>query len=481
MKQFFLFSLALVAMCISTLSLSAAVYCDATITSENGAHSAQITCSSLGGNQYQFVFVSADAFKSYNADGSNFYMNVNGVGGYQVSKNLTQDGNTLSVVVESNVAPTIYVGDFFVLYDDGEAWFKIPTDADFSQACEGSGNAGGSGDSGDSGDAGGSDNEGDSGDSGDSGNTDTPDTPQAGSCSGTSTGVDPFYTNANPQHAVQSLEKGFNWTAATTAAGVAITVEFLDNLPGMAAPYLFTFNPEGVLIGDPIQMSGWDAATRTATHTLTGLANGYDLVFLVQVALEGGKILFTERVLYTVGTDCSNPSDEDPIIGSCSGNSKGVDEYYTSNNAAAGGSDVLTNGYDWSVATHQSGNVDIEVEFLDYLPGIAAPQLFLFKNDGGNEVLDGDPIPMRWMGLKAFYTLENQTNGAEIVFLVQIAYEMHVLFTERIRYTVGNNCQEDTALEQPTITTTARKVVENGQIYIIHNGIRYNALGTQIK
>ena len=312
---------------------------------------------------------------------------------------------------------------------------------------------------------------------------DTPDTPQGsqtGSCSGTSTGVDPFYTNANPQHAVQSLEKGFNWTAETTTTGVNIKVQFLDNLPGMASPYLFTFDAQGVLLGDPIQMSGWDNATRTATHTLTGLANGQDLVFLVQVALEAGKILFTERILYTVGSDCNSMSDDDPVVGSCSGRSKGVDEYYTSNNAAAATSADLTNGYQWTVATRQSGKVEIELEFLDYLPGIAAPQLFLFKNEGGNEVLNGDPIPMRWMGLTASHTLENQTNGTELVFLVQVAYEMHVLFTERIRYVVGENCQE-TALEQPTITTTARKVIENGQIYIIHNGIRYNILGSQIK
>ena len=42
-------------------------------------------------------------------------------------------------------------------------------------------------------------------------------------------------------------------------------------------------------------------------------------------------------------------------------------------------------------------------------------------------------------------------------------------------------CQEDTALEQPAVQTKPRKVIEDGQIYIIHNGIRYNALGTQIK
>ena len=141
-------------------------------------------------------------------------------------------------------------------------------------------------------------------------NPDTPDTPdtpedlQEGACSGTAKGVDTYYTEADPEHAVTSLEQGFYWQVQTTTAGVNITVQFLDNLPGMASPYLFRFDQNGVMMGGDIQMAGWDAATRTATHTLTGLTNGEQLVFLVKVALEAGKVLFTERVSYTVGENC---------------------------------------------------------------------------------------------------------------------------------------------------------------------------------
>lgn len=297
MKQHLLKSFALIATFFTTLTLSAATYCAAPITSVNGAHTAYVTCSSLGGNQYQFIFESADAFKSYNS-GSNFFMNVNGAGGYHVSKNLTQDGNKLSVIIESNVAPTIYVGDFFVLYEDGEAQFKIPTDADFSQVCENSDTP-------------------DTPDTPD--NPDNPDTPdsgevQTGACSGASTGVDQFYTENASDFAITSLEKGFTWKAETTTSGVTITVQFLDDLPGMAAPYLFTFDAQGVLIGDPIQMSGWNANTRTATHTLTGLTIGSNLVFLVQVALAEGKILYTERTSYVVGDNCEDTALEQPTI-----------------------------------------------------------------------------------------------------------------------------------------------------------------------
>ena len=121
-------------MLFSAIALSAAEYCEELITSTNGKHTANITCSSLGNNQYQFIFESTDAFTGYNA-GSNFYMEVNGVGGTQVSQNLTQDGNKLSYTFESNVVPNIYVGAFFVNYADGEARFDIPTDEDFSVVC----------------------------------------------------------------------------------------------------------------------------------------------------------------------------------------------------------------------------------------------------------------------------------------------------------------------------------------------------------
>lgn len=84
----------------------------------------------------------------------------------------------------------------------------------------------------------------------------------------------------------------------------------------MAAPYFFLFNNQGVLIGDPIQMQ-WNATTRTATYALTGQTAGNKVSFLVNVALEAGKVLFTERVVYIVGSNCEG--QEDKPIASCSG------------------------------------------------------------------------------------------------------------------------------------------------------------------
>ena len=127
--------LGLLIVCTAMTASAATTYCGEKITSTNEKHTASITCQSLGNNMYRFIFESTEAFTGYNAAGSNFYMNVNGVGGYHVSEHLTQDGNTLTALVESTVVPTIYAGALFVNYSDGEAMFNIPTDADFSQTC----------------------------------------------------------------------------------------------------------------------------------------------------------------------------------------------------------------------------------------------------------------------------------------------------------------------------------------------------------
>lgn len=124
-------------LCVGVSAWAATTYCGTTITSVNQKHSAAITCSSLGENRYLFEFVSEDEFTGYNA-GSNFFMNVNGVDGYQVSQHLTKDGKRLYVEFTSTSVPNIYVGAFFVMYGDGEAQYNIPIDADFSKVCSGS-------------------------------------------------------------------------------------------------------------------------------------------------------------------------------------------------------------------------------------------------------------------------------------------------------------------------------------------------------
>jgi len=291
-------------------------------------------------------------------------------------------------------------------------------------------------------------------------------------CEGHSNSVDLYYSNANPA-ANLNPELGWDWQVQTTSAGVEIRVHFLDNFVGMAAPQLFTFDDKGVLIGNPIPMSGWDEATHTASHTVTGLKDGDVFVFLVQIAY-ADHILFTERIKYVVGSECS-ADDQPVVIGSCSGHSTAVDDYYTKNDAAA--ANPFVKGYDWKVTTTDKG-VEIEVNFLDNIEGFAAPYIFFFK-DG---VLDGGDKPMEQFGQKALYSLTGKQEGEEINFLVKIAYVQHVAFTERITYTVGDNCNPETSLiNLEDNNKHVRKIIENGNIYILRDGVKYNLLGSKVE
>lgn len=480
MKHFFTLSFIL----LFSVTMSAKQVCGETITA--GSHKATITYRTTGTNHYQIIFTSEDDFTGFN-NGCGCFAHINGTeDAWLFCKDFVRDGKTLTVTFTSSATPDIYVGDFFVNYSDGEVKYSLPTgkDIDWTVTCEGAGPAPEEGEGG----------EGQGGEGEEEGEEEGEPNPepqpvQPGSCAGHLTGTDAFYSNADPDHAIQSLTNGIDWTASTVADGsVKITMTFLDAIEGMAAPYLFVFNESGSLIGDPTAIANWDATTRTATHTLTGLTAGDDLVFLIQVACAGGKILFSERVLYVVGDDCSS-SDDETSYPTCSGTSTGTDEYYTLNNPSASGSEVFTNGYQWTCKTMADNNVRIEVEFLDFFPGMAAPQLYLFHDVEGNEVLDGNPIAMNWLGTKAFYTLKDQPDEKEIRFLVQIAYEMHVIYTERLTYTVGQNCEEDDptpgedddeAIDQVQATSSAVKRIVNGQLVLTVGEQTYSILGQQL-
>lgn len=288
-------------------------------------------------------------------------------------------------------------------------------------------------------------------------------------CTGTSNQVDPFYTNADPDHAVKSMTNGFTWQCETSGTTVNVSVTFLDDLPGMANPYFFLFNNQGVLIGDPIQMQ-WNAGTRTATYALTGQTAGNKVSFLVNIALEAGKVLYTERVVYVVGSNCDG--QEDKPVASCSGTGTGVDTHYASSGS-------FTKGFEWTCGTMANNDVELSFKFLDYFPGMAAPQLFVFHMVGTNEELDGDPIPMDWTGTVASYVFKGRQTGDEIRFLVQIAYEAGgVIFSERVGYTVGQDCGTSSALRPAATQSKVRKFIKNGRLYLERDGEVYSILGT---
>lgn len=128
-KVFFLTAL----LCASVMSF-AADYCGVTIKSVQG-HDATVTMRLVSGTLYEFSITTADNISGFNAAGSNFYAEVNGVGGYHVSEHLSQNGNTLSVQFESTVVPKIYANALFIVLEGiGENQFNIPMDASWA-AC----------------------------------------------------------------------------------------------------------------------------------------------------------------------------------------------------------------------------------------------------------------------------------------------------------------------------------------------------------
>lgn len=119
----------LAALMSASLMANAADYCDAAITSVQ-SHNATVTMRLVSGTLYEFSITTEDNIVSFNAAGSNFYAEVNGVGGYHVSEHLVQNGNTLSVQFESSSKPNIYANALFIVLEGiGENQFNIPTDA----------------------------------------------------------------------------------------------------------------------------------------------------------------------------------------------------------------------------------------------------------------------------------------------------------------------------------------------------------------
>ena len=264
---------------VCSLSLSAKQYCEAEIRGLNHQHQAFLTCKSLGNDLYQIVFESTDAFQSFNQKGSNFYGTVDGVGGVRLADSLKVEGKVLTATFESALVPTYYVATLFFMYEDGEERFDLPIDADFSTTCEGGG--------------------------------DDPDKPEPapltpGTCSYKLTEVDKEYTeNYGGGLAADYIPNGYTMTFTTKEYGVEVVVVFNDQIVGAANPRLFMLGDE---FAEP--MMQFDAATMTARYTITGVADGDQLLCLVKLAVPN-KDIFTQRMPYEVGFNCD---EEEPDL-----------------------------------------------------------------------------------------------------------------------------------------------------------------------
>ena len=122
-------------MLFSAIALSAAEqYCHKEMTS--GDKTIYVTGQSLGGDQYQLIIESDGEMGGLGGS----FINVNGVGGYQLNKEgnfeLSADKKTITCNITSTVPPTHYTPLYVLM--PGEVNFGQP-DIDYSQTCASSG------------------------------------------------------------------------------------------------------------------------------------------------------------------------------------------------------------------------------------------------------------------------------------------------------------------------------------------------------
>lgn len=184
------------------------------------------------------------------------------------------------------------------------------------------------------------------------------------------------------------------------------------------------------------------------------------------VSVEAGGVTYDFKVFYADGTgeiSQDEPGDE-PQPGDLT-----PATFYGSEVKQVVGSDVTFN---WSITRNADATLTFEISWSSEIAGVV-PQVSI------NDVYS--TMPMQGM-LARFTTKETYTDGSKPVIFFLIAYTGNAARID-VDYTVGasNTKPGGTAIDNVNAPAKARKVIENGQVVILKNGIRYNALGVEIK
>ena len=189
-----------------------------------------------------------------------------------------------------------------------------------------------------------------------------------------------------------------------------------------------------------------------------------------KVSVEAGGVTYDFKVFYADGTgeiSQDEPGDEpgdEPQPGDLT-----PATFYGSEVKQVAGSDVTFN---WSITRNADATLTFEISWSSEIAGVV-PQVSI------NDVYT--TLPMQGM-LARFTTKETYTDGSKPVIFFLIAYTGNAARID-VDYTVGasNTKPGGTAIDNVNAPVKARKVIENGQVVILKNGIRYNALGVEIK
>lgn len=187
------------------------------------------------------------------------------------------------------------------------------------------------------------------------------------------------------------------------------------------------------------------------------------------VTVEAGGINYSFKVFYADGTGDVNEDPEpgdDPQPGDLNSAT-----FYGSAVVAVNGDDCV---FDWSITRNADGTLTFEISWAADIVG-AVPQI----------CLDGTWITMPAQGKKAIYsTTTTYTDGATLNnTFFYIAYAGGAARVDITGYTVGaaNENPNATGVEAIKSAAGSKKIIENGQVIILKNGVRYNVLGTEIK
>ncbi len=204
-----------------------------------------------------------------------------------------------------------------------------------------------------------------------------------------------------------------------------------------------------------------------------------------KVSVEAGGVTYDCKVFYADGTgeiSQDEPGDEpgdEPQPGDLT-----PATFYGREVKPVAGSDVTFN---WSITRNADATLTFEISWSSEIAGVV-PQVSI------NDVYT--TLPMQGM-LARFTTKETYTDGSKPVIFFLIAYTGNAARID-VDYTVGagNTKPGDQPGDQPgeqpgdnpgqginnaSVSAKTHKVIENGQIVILKNGIRYNALGVEIK
>lgn len=182
------------------------------------------------------------------------------------------------------------------------------------------------------------------------------------------------------------------------------------------------------------------------------------------VTVEAGGINYDFKIFYANGTGDVSGGDPDPKP---QGGDLTPAKYRGSETVEVSGSPCL---FEWLITRNADATLTFEISWKADIVG-AVPQI----------CLEGSFITMPSQEkLARFTTTTTYTDGATLNdTFFYMAYAGGAARIEITGYTVGAS-NENTGFENISAPVKTRKFIENGMLYIERNGVRFNALGSQL-